>query len=359
MRQPGLALASILLNRMGSASQQEVSMPVSSRKNTSIYSPKEGKVQSLTLKMSAGFIAGGLEGALFGPVDRIKNRALLLPRLPDQTYPSWLRQLAVPANNTWRDLWKGTSVYTLQKSLQKSVVFAVSYQAREWFQNEMGCGKIMAGFLGGISAGTAEVVFLQPVDYIKVQLQSQGSLRSGFSLRSAYNGAMPTWCRNMLGSGIPFAADAAVYQYFGSRVGENSLHDSIASAVTAFTRVFISHPMDLLKVLKQTNPDLATQSMLTVLQSIYHRNGLPGLMQGFSVKLLGTGSKFFFAMMGYKVIIDQLTQWVMPTAEGVKSPQTPIQEQNLLLQHAADQHQPNDTEQSHHNAEQSTPDVSS
>ena len=270
----------------------------------------ENKVHLFMVKLLAGAIAGSVEGLIFSPIDRLKNRAVAEGRHPSEPHFSYLRRLTFGAsvNASISSLWQGAFNYSLQKMGQKSIVFATANSVKEYAYPHT--SPSLAGMIGGLAGGAAEVVFLQPVDVLKVRRQVNGqslpmaasSIYTEAGLVGFYRAAVPTMIRNGIGTGAAFGADAFVAHQLAEHPGQRPTltTDMLSTLAAVVARILPTQIPEVIKVRQQTGALPANASFNQNVKNLYKAEGMAGFTSGLGIRLFGSGFKFGVAFLGYK-----------------------------------------------------------
>ena len=209
---------------------------------------------------------GGVVGTLFShPADTIKTRI--------QSGTANTLSQSIKMGN----LYRGISAPLFGIGFEKLIVFGFYGECKKY-----GLSDGISGLIGGF-ASTLVVV---PVDRIKIIMQNKEPItKSLFIPSSLYKGFSITLFRETPGFGIYFTTYNKLTNKFNQ---EKSLSKSfIFGSLSGLTSWIFIYPSDLIKTRFQSVKETSTSNSVTsVIKSIYKIDGLRGFYRGFSLAIM-------------------------------------------------------------------------
>ncbi|XP_024532617.1 calcium-binding mitochondrial carrier protein Aralar2 isoform X1 [Selaginella moellendorffii] len=204
-----------------------------------------------------GGIAGAIGAALVYPLDTIKTRMQAQNNDEECKYKNEIdcfRKLV--ADEGMGSLYSGLLPQLVGIAPEKAVKLTVNELLLELLEHVMpGTGLWFLELIAGSGGGFSQVVFTNPMEIVKVRLQTQTtSNKRGFcevvkelGFRGLYHGAGVTLARDIPSSGIFFACYAILCQLYP----DQGFADGFLAAIPA---TVLSTPMDVVKTRLQVSP---------------------------------------------------------------------------------------------------------
>ncbi|XP_041359074.1 mitochondrial ornithine transporter 1-like [Gigantopelta aegis] len=192
-------------------------------------------------------------------------------------------------------------------------------------------------FTGGVAGGIATVYVGQPLDTVKVKIQTfptmyrnaldcfvQTFKQDGIA-RGLYAGTVPSLAANISENAVLFCAYGMCKKIVTKLVKKstvtslNPLENALAGSGAAFFSSFTLCPTELIKCRLQAMREMATGGQLDgglerlkigpwgLTREILHAEGVPGLFKGLTSTLLREMPGYFFFFGGYEICRDLLT----------------------------------------------------
>ncbi|EDV24393.1 uncharacterized protein TRIADDRAFT_5000, partial [Trichoplax adhaerens] len=192
--------------------------------------------------------------------------------------------------------------------------------------------------VAGAAAGAACVVAGQPLDTVKVKMQTfshlyRGSLQcfmqtfKSEGLRGLYAGSSPAFLTNVAENSVLFLSygqclSATQYLFHKDSIEDlKPVHRAIAGSMAAVVATLVICPTELVKCRLQAHAQLVEKmlseggsfilqsrmSSLKVLSSVLREEGIRGLYRGYSSTLIRDPGGYFFFFFGYEFTKKALT----------------------------------------------------
>ncbi|XP_053659020.1 mitochondrial ornithine transporter 1 [Anopheles marshallii] len=192
----------------------------------------------------------------------------------------------------------------------------------------------MIDFVAGCLGGVALVYVSQPMDTVKVKMQTFPGLYKGFVnctvqtfkrdgiVRGLYAGTLPAVVANVAENSVLFAAYGACQQVVGSAMHKPSvaelstLENATAGFLAAFFSSFTLCPTELIKCKLQALRETAgndgkrrpTISSYALASQILRTEGIPGMFRGLTSTFAREMPGYFFFFGGYEATREFFTR---------------------------------------------------
>ncbi|PVU98115.1 hypothetical protein BB561_000103 [Smittium simulii] len=307
-----------------------------------------------------GAIAGGIGATAVYPIDLVKTRmqnqrSSVVGQVLYRN--GWDCFKKVLANEGSKGLYRGLGPQLIGVAPEKAIKLTVNDLVRRKFTNPdtKGISKA-AEILAGATAGGCQVVFTNPLEVVKIQLQVQGEIlkasavtvaRMGqtqspaklgavaivkeLGLLGLYRGVGACLLRDIPFSAIYFPAYAAIkrdYYHEGKRTLK--AHELLfAGAAAGIPAAYITTPADVIKTRLQvkTQPgQVPYKGIVDAALRIYREEGLRAFMKGGVQRILRSSPQFGVTLLCYEIFHknvpfpDQLFQLESTTTQNTSLP---------------------------------------
>ncbi|OAE35083.1 hypothetical protein AXG93_763s1170 [Marchantia polymorpha subsp. ruderalis] len=321
-----VAVASVPVGSIVSAASRTVASMQSAAVATALSSspvPGVGLMARIMMHLSGGGIAGAMGATLVYPLDTIKTRMQAQRSVCDNHAGMWLNQKdgekphykdevdclrQVIAEGGLGALYSGLVPQLIGIAPEKAMKLTVNEILMEMLESQMpGVGVVFLEFIAGGGGGFSQVVFTNPMEAVKVRLQTQAKdsraksmweVVQELGLHGLYNGSMVTMARDIPSTAIFFA----VYTFITQMYPEQSF---MAGCIAAIPATVIVTPMDVIKTRMQVEAtageevyENAWHCFMTILQ----KEGPGALFKGSGVRVLKTSPQFGITLMLYDMI---------------------------------------------------------
>ncbi|KAG6557792.1 hypothetical protein Mapa_000559 [Marchantia paleacea] len=309
-----VAVASVPIGAIVSAASRSVASMQSAAVATALSSspvPGVGLMARIMMHFSGGGIAGAMGATLVYPLDTIKTR-MQAQRSKDGEEPHYKDELdclrQVIAEEGLGALYSGLVPQLIGIAPEKAMKLTVNEVLMEMLESEMpGVGVVFLELIAGGGGGFSQVVFTNPMEAVKVRLQTQAKdsraknmweVVQELGLHGLYNGSMVTMARDIPSTAIFFA----VYTFIRQMYPEQSF---MAGCIAAIPATVIVTPMDVIKTRMQMEATAGEDEY----ENAWHcflmilRNEGPGaLFKGSGARVLKTSPQFGITLMLYNML---------------------------------------------------------
>lgn len=234
-------------------------------------------------KFCNGLIAGCIGAFIVYPIDVIKTR------MQNQISSN---KLYLNGFDCSRKLWlsegifgfyRGSIIQLIGVGPEKAVkLFAYNYIVDN-------SDKLQDHIMGGLFAGTCQVLITCPYEMIKINMQMNNEIK----YNKLYTGVSACFLRDIPFSGLYFPT----YFYLKEKLGINSfLSGTIAGAPAAF----LCTPADVVKTRMQTLRNNNTDvKMFEIIKNIYYKEGLNAFFKGSGWRVIRSSPQFGVTLFAY------------------------------------------------------------
>lgn len=271
-----------------------------------LYSPEYYATCTL-----GGILACGPTHSLVTPLDLVKCRRQVDPKLYTSNLQGWRTILKTSGDS----IWTGVGATFIGYSLQGAGKYGFYEYFKKTYSDLVGPEKASQYRTGVYLAASASAEFLAdimlcPFETIKVKTQTTippyaSSVFDGWSKITAqdgfgglYKGLVPLWARQIPYTMVKFATFEKVvegiYSYLGrpynsySKVEKTGI-SFLGGYIAGIFCAIVSHPADVM-VSKITSEKSATESIGAAIGRIYNRIGFGGLWNGLPVRIVMIGT---------------------------------------------------------------------
>ncbi|PVU97971.1 hypothetical protein BB560_005715 [Smittium megazygosporum] len=313
------------------SSQGSDSLETEKTKETSLLRDSAFQVYNFTM----GAIAGGIGATAVYPIDLVKTRLQnqRTSEVGQVLYRNgWDCFKKVLKNEGFKGLYRGLAPQLVGVAPEKAIKLTVNDYVRAKFTDPV-TKKIRreAEIFAGGAAGACQVVFTNPLEVVKIQLQVQGELikdsvvttaRMGVTkppvslgpvaivkelgLLGLYKGVTACLLRDIPFSMIYFPAYAAIKRdYYNEGSRQLKPYELlIAGSVAGIPAAYITTPADVIKTrlqVKTRDGQKAYKGILDATRRIYREEGLKAFMKGGVQRILRSSPQFGVTLLCYEI----------------------------------------------------------
>ncbi|PVZ99974.1 hypothetical protein BB558_003997 [Smittium angustum] len=284
---------------------------------------------------AAGAVAGGIGATAVYPIDLVKTRmqnqrtnvvGQILYR------NGWDCFKKVIANEGARGLYRGLGPQLVGVAPEKAIKLTVNDLIRGKLKNkETGEISRISEIIAGGTAGGCQVVFTNPLEIVKIQLQVQGEIAKASAVTVArmgsteplarvgavtivrelglfglYKGAVACLMRDIPFSAIYFPAYAALKRDLFHE-GEREIKNYellLAGAIAGIPAAYITTPADVIKTrlqVKSRPGQIPYKGIIDAAKRIYAEEGLSAFMKGGVQRILRSSPQFGVTLLCYEL----------------------------------------------------------
>jgi solute carrier family 25 aspartate/glutamate transporter 12/13 len=262
--------------------------------------------------LGGGGVAGAIGATAVYPLDTIKTRMQAQsmegkePQYKDEI--DCFKQLV--AKEGPASLYSGLVPQLLGIAPEKAMKLTVNEALLSSLETMMPGARVWAlEFIAGGGGGASQVVFTNPMEIVKVRLQTQKdgapkkelwTIVKELGVKGLYDGAGVTLARDVPSSAIFFA----IYTLLRGLYPDQSF---LAGAIAAIPATILVTPMDIIKTRLQKEPAEGEQQFTDwweCLQDIVKNEGPQALFKGSLLRVLRTSPQFGITLMVYGILTD-------------------------------------------------------
>lgn len=262
--------------------------------------------------LGGGGVAGALGATVVYPLDTIKTRMQAQnlegekPQYKDEI--DCFRQLVTKEGPA--SLYSGLVPQLLGIAPEKAMKLTVNEALLSSLETMMPGARVWAlEFIAGGGGGASQVVFTNPMEIVKVRLQTQkeGSPKKALwtivkelGVKGLYDGAGVTLARDVPSSAVFFA----IYTLLRGLYPDQSF---LAGAIAAIPATVLVTPMDIIKTRLQKEHTPGEQQYTDwweCLQDIVTKEGPQALFKGSLLRVLRTSPQFGITLMIYGLLTE-------------------------------------------------------
>jgi len=261
---------------------------VSSKFYDDVYKRKHQQHTNTNNKDNNNFIFGliaGLVGAfVVYPIDVIKTK------MQNQTITNKLYSNGFDCckkiwiQNGILGFYKGCLIQLVGVGPEKAIkLYTYTYAVND-------SNKITDHFIGGLLAGTCQVMVTCPYEMIKINMQMNNKIEYS----KLYTGVSACFLRDIPFSGIYFPT----YWYLKEELNYNSF---LAGTIAGIPAAFLCTPADVIKTRMQTlRNDNLNIKMLPTIKNIYQNEGLSAFFKGSGWRVFRSSPQFGITLFVYE-----------------------------------------------------------
>lgn len=274
-------------------SYSEIVRPGTINKETNKDPNKPNKINNTFL---TGLVAGSIGAFAVYPIDVVKTR------MQNQTATN---KIYSNGFDCWKQLWKQGGVRSFYRGCIPQMVgvapekaiklLAYTYVTTHSANNP---NELKTHVVGGLLAGTCQVMVTSPYEMIKINLQMNNKInyKELFNIKKIYTGASACFLRDIPFSGIYFPL------YWHLKENEN-INPFFAGTLAGAPAAFACTPADVVKTRMQTIAKqnlLITNSLFQVATSIYKTEGFTAFWKGAGWRVLRSSPQFGITLLVFE-----------------------------------------------------------
>lgn len=277
------------------------------------YLPGSSLLGKIIQHLGGGGVAGAVGATVVYPLDTIKTRMQaqsteegVEPLYKDEI--DCLKQLVVKEGPA--SLYSGLVPQLIGIAPEKAMKLTVNEALLSSLEAMMPGARVWAlEFIAGGGGGASQVVFTNPMEIVKVRLQTQKeglpkkalwTIVKELGVKGLYEGAGVTLARDVPSSAIFFACYTLLRQYYPDQ-------SFLAGAIASIPATIVVTPMDIIKTRLQKEPapgELKYTDWWECLQDIVNNEGPQALFKGSLLRVLRTSPQFGITLMLYGMICE-------------------------------------------------------
>lgn len=243
-----------------------------------------------------GLISGSIGAFVVYPIDVIKTRM--------QNQNSQIEKLYNSGFDCAKKLWNQGRHKLFYKGCLPQLVGigpekAVKLYVYNYYINNNDNSNINNHIIGGLLAGTSQVIITCPYEVIKINLQmNQPFLVNLSGLKSLYKGAIACFLRDIPFSGIYFP----LYWFLKEKENYNPF---LAGTIAAAPAALLCTPADVIKTRIQTINKTNNNKIINTAFSIYKNEGFSAFWKGGGWRVLRSSPQLGITMIVYDFLSNQ------------------------------------------------------
>jgi len=240
-----------------------------------------------------GLVSGAVGSFSVYPIDVVKTRMQNQTesnRIYKNGFDCWDK---LRKEGGIRAFYRGSLVQTTMVGPEKAIKLFVYTKITETHKDDA-----RYHILGGLAAGTAQVMITSPYEMVKTNLQMANRLDYSQLLnpRKLYTGAAACFLRDIPFSGVYFP----LYWWLKDRC---KLHVFVAGTIAGAPAAFLCTPADVTKTRMQTfkNKNIDTKSgLIDIAKAIYKEEGLRAFFKGGGWRVMRSSPQFGITLVTFE-----------------------------------------------------------
>lgn len=247
-----------------------------------------------------GLISGSIGAFAVYPIDVIKTRM--------QNQNSQIEKLYNSGFDCAKKLWNQGRHKLFYKGCLPQLIGvgpekAVKLYVYNYYINNNQNSNIYSHIIGGLLAGTSQVIITCPYEVIKINLQMNQPFSLNFfnlsGLKVLYKGASACFLRDIPFSGIYFP----LYWFLKEKENYNPF---LAGTIAGAPSALLCTPTDVIKTRIQTiNKTNASNKIINTVLTIYKNEGFSAFWKGGMWRVLRSSPQFGITMIVYDFLSNQ------------------------------------------------------
>ena len=239
-----------------------------------------------------GLVAGTIGAFAVYPIDVIKTRM--------QNQNLKIEKLYNSGFDCAKQLWNQGRYKLFYKGCLPQLIGigpekAVKLYVYNYYVNNNGNLNLYSHIIGGLLAGTSQVMITCPYEIIKINLQ----MNQKFSINNLYKGAGACFLRDIPFSGIYFPL------YWILKEKEN-YNPFIAGTLAAAPAALLCTPADVIKTRIQTINNNNNNKIIHIISSIYKNEGFYAFWKGGGWRVLRSSPQLGITMIVYDFLSNKI-----------------------------------------------------
>lgn len=254
-----------------------------------IFSKQENNNKQQNNSFLIGLVAGSIGAFAVYPIDVVKTR------MQNQISTN---KLYINGFDCWRQLWKQGGIKSFYRGCIPQMIGVAPEKAIKLFAYSTitanNPNELKYHVIGGLLAGTCQVMITSPYEMIKINLQMNNKLNytelSNF--KKIYKGASACFVRDIPFSGIYFP----LYWFLKEKENVNPF---VAGTLAGAPSAFICTPADVIKTRMQTlqRQNIDHISLRKTAISIYKNEGIATFWKGGGWRVLRSSPQFGITLL--------------------------------------------------------------
>ncbi|XP_015793570.1 calcium-binding mitochondrial carrier protein Aralar1 isoform X2 [Tetranychus urticae] len=304
----------------------EVSENTSNSGDAGAYSEQRSillQVAESTYRFVLGSIAGAAGATVVYPIDLVKTRMQnqrtgLKGKVADVMYKNSFDCFRkVITREGIFGLYRGLAPQLVGVCPEKAIKLTVNDFVRDRLTEHTGKITLQSEIFAGCCAGASQVMFTNPLEIVKIRLQTAGEVSTNnklgagavireLGLRNLYKGASACFLRDIPFSGIYFPVYAHCKLHFAGENGHNSPGSLLVSAVIAgVPAAYLVTPADVIKTRLQVSArsgQTTYSGLLDATQKIMREEGFTAFWKGGIARVFRSAPQFGFTLLTYEIL---------------------------------------------------------
>jgi len=258
------------------------------------YQPNELNKPNPNNSFLSGLVAGAIGAFVVYPIDVVKTQ------MQNQT-PN--NKLYSNGFDCWRQLWRQGGIKSFYRGCAPQMIGVAPEKAIKLFAytqiTKSNPNELSTHVLGGLVAGTSQVMVTSPYEMIKINLQMGNKInyRELLNIKKIYTGASACFLRDIPFSGIYFPL------YWHLKEKEN-LNPFVAGTIAGAPAAFACTPADVIKTRMQTliKQNQTSSNLINVTKSIYKNEGLSAFFKGGGWRVFRSSPQFGITLLAFEYL---------------------------------------------------------
>jgi len=272
-------------------------------------------------RFGLGAIAGAIGATAVYPIDLVKTR------MQNQRVGSYIGELKyrnsfdcfkkVLRHEGFTGLYRGLAPQLVGVAPEKAIKLTVNDLARDLFRDKKGQLTFGQELVAGACAGGSQVMFTNPLEIVKIRLQTAGEIASQKSLgaiavvkelgfRGLYKGASACFMRDIPFSAIYFPVYAHSKAYLADENGYNAPWTLlVAGAIGGVPAASLTTPADVIKTrlqVRAVGKQTTYNGINDAIAKISKEEGLRAFWKGAPARVFRSSPQFGVTLLAYEVL---------------------------------------------------------
>ncbi|KRT85358.1 mitochondrial carrier protein [Oryctes borbonicus] len=272
-------------------------------------------------RFSYGYVAGATGAAAVFPIDLVKTRIQnqrTNPSASGAMYKGYIDCfLKVLRNEGFLGLYRGLLPQVIGVAPEKAIKLSVNDFVRDKFYDYKGNIKYRYELLAGGCAGCCQVIVTNPLEIIKIRLQTAGEAAGGRKVRARklirdlgivglYKGVRACFVRDITFASIYFSSYANLKKWFANKDGYNNPFSLLAAGTCAgVPAAALATPFDVVKTRIQVIPrpgQMTYDGVVDTVQKIMKHEGPIAFTKGALARVCRSSPQLGITLFIYELL---------------------------------------------------------
>jgi solute carrier family 25 aspartate/glutamate transporter 12/13 len=299
------------------------------------------QAQESVVNFGLGAVAGGIGATAVYPIDLVKTRMQnqraveVSKRVYKNSFDCFWKVLTTEG---FRGLYKGLVPQLIGVAPEKAIKLTVNDLLRGLFEDKSK-GEIYFPLevLAGGGAGASQVIFTNPIEIVKIRLQTQGLAKEGGAIKivrelglpGLYKGAGACLLRDIPFSAIYFPTYAKMKTVLANEKGELRAQDLLlAGAVAGIPAASLVTPADVIKTRLQVKAkagETTYDGIRDCFWKVLRQEGPTAFFKGCLARVFRSSPQFGVTLLSYEL----LQQWLAPDIKPRPPTNAPVSHRDM------------------------------